>query len=295
MRWHFLSGGTLALLSLFRFVGYVRDPLLTAAEIHQVVGEPARVNRVPASRGVLKIVTWNIERGVEYEAIESTLRSLDADVLLLQEVDRFCGRSNRRDVAHDLARDLDMNWVWGGEFQEVGESVDGIPALTGQAILSRAPIDAAETIVFRSQAGWRWTLNPAQPRRGGRVALRARTAGVPTYNLHLESTGSDSLRTRQLKELLNDDGGSRGSQGIMAGDFNNSHHARSGLVDRLRSHGFDDTSGNRGQTRTSVNHPYTIDWIFTRGLGLRDFAVPQTVGSDHFPVVVVIADPTIGL
>jgi endonuclease/exonuclease/phosphatase (EEP) superfamily protein YafD len=138
--------------------------------------------------------------------------------------------------------------------------------------------------------GWRWTFNPAQPRRGGRVALRARTAGVRTYNLHLESTSKDSLRTRQLQELLNE--AAKGSHGIVAGDFNNSGRGRSALVDRLRSHGFDDTSGNRGHARTSRNHPYTIDWVFTKGLRLRDLSVPQTVGSDHFPVVAVVAAPS---
>ena len=36
-----------------------------------------------------------------------------------------------------------------------------------------------------------------QPRRGGRLALRARTAGLLVYNLHLESGGDDVQRASQ--------------------------------------------------------------------------------------------------
>ena len=51
---------------------------------------------------------------------DASIKKLDADVLLLQEVDRGCDRSGRRDVAADLAAALGMNWIFAGEFQEIG-------------------------------------------------------------------------------------------------------------------------------------------------------------------------------
>ncbi len=69
-------------------------------------------------------MTWNIQRGVEFDRILKTLQTLDADVLLLQEVDRFC----KRDA-------LGMNWLHAGAFQEIGESSGA--ALIGQAVLSK--------------------------------------------------------------------------------------------------------------------------------------------------------------
>src|SRR5882762_5093834 len=161
-----------------RLVGFVTDPLLSREEIHRVVGEPSRLAGSPQVRHDLKLITWNIERGQAYESVLEVLKTLDADVLLLQEVDRDCRRTQYRDVARDLATALGMNWVSAGEFQEIGEARDGKPAVTGQAILSRFPIEHAEVLRFSAQDRWRWSINPVQPRRGGRMALKARTAGL---------------------------------------------------------------------------------------------------------------------
>ena len=46
----------------------------------------------------VRVVQWNIERGLEFEAILETLKQLQADVLLIQEVDNGCDRSEGRDV-----------------------------------------------------------------------------------------------------------------------------------------------------------------------------------------------------
>ncbi|HVQ12992.1 MAG TPA: hypothetical protein VMS40_05350, partial [Vicinamibacterales bacterium] len=112
----------LALFGFTRLFGYATDELLSDREIHQVRGEPARFSRIPGDPERLKVITWNIERGQEYSSILAVLRDLDADILLLQEVDRFCRRSGNRDVARDLADALEMNWISGGEFQEIGEA-----------------------------------------------------------------------------------------------------------------------------------------------------------------------------
>jgi hypothetical protein len=46
----------------------------------------------------LRVVQWNIERGYELAAVTRTLAALDADVLVLQEIDVGCDRSDNRDV-----------------------------------------------------------------------------------------------------------------------------------------------------------------------------------------------------
>src|SRR5689334_21035329 len=130
---------TAALLSLFRLIGYFNEPRLADEAIHAIVGEPAAMP--PSHKGAaLTMVSWNIERGVQFQSIADTLRSIGPDVILLQEVDRYCRRSGNHDVARELARVLGMNWISAGEFQEVGEASGSPAALTGQAILSREPI-----------------------------------------------------------------------------------------------------------------------------------------------------------
>jgi endonuclease/exonuclease/phosphatase family metal-dependent hydrolase len=186
------------MLAIFRLTGYFGGPLLDSERIHAVDGEPARVDNSGTGRQ-LTVVTWNIAHGSAFDAVVATLRDQHADVILLQEVDRFCRRSGYRDVARDLAHALDMNWVSAGEFQEIGEGRGDMPAITGQAILSRYPIDGTDVIAFTRQSGLRWRMNPVQPRRGGRIALRARTGGIDVYNVHLESSGADAVRDAQLR------------------------------------------------------------------------------------------------
>src|SRR4030095_8969004 len=189
---------TSALLSLGRLTGFLTDPALRDNDIHKIVGRPVAVVAPAVLPGRLAVGSWTIERGVRFAGVVDTLRTLDADVLLLQEVDRYCDRSDGRDVAADLAAALGMNWLFAGEFQEIGEGTKGRAALHGQAILSRYPITDAGVLVFADQARLRWRLNPVQPRRGGRMALKARTGGMLVYSAHLESGGNDKLRRKQL-------------------------------------------------------------------------------------------------
>jgi endonuclease/exonuclease/phosphatase family metal-dependent hydrolase len=149
----------------------------------------------------LRVALWNIERGLQFELIrlafsdpdafrraaaqtratdssdaatvESQLRVLrEADVIILNEVDLGMKRTDYRDVAGELARDLGMNYVFGVEFVEVDRLVDlGLdpvqledpiqaqqmqeelradPArylgLHGSAILSRYPIERSRIV-----------------------------------------------------------------------------------------------------------------------------------------------------
>lgn len=272
------------MLAILRLAGYFSGPLLSDEAIHAIVGEPARMG-APASRGRITVVTWNIERGSRYDRIFSTLRTHAADVILLQEVDRFCRRSGNRDIARDLAHALDMNWVSAGEFQEIGEASGGVAATTGQAVLSRYPIESAATVLFSRQSTLRWRINPVQPRRGGRIALHARTAGVDVYNVHLESSGSDAVRDAQIEDVLDRDARSPGRVAVIGGDFNNTESAVASLLASVGAHGFTDAL-DTGSRQTSVRHRHPIDWLFTRGTYLSDGHVVRVEGvSDHFPLI----------
>lgn len=282
-----------ALFGFLRLAGYLTDPLLSDREIHQTVGEPTRIGWIADPRPEIKVVTWNIQRGAEFDRILSTLQTLDADVLLLQEVDMFCRRTGGRDVAGELADALGMNWLCAGEFQEIGESLGRQPALTGQAILSRYPLEDAVVLSFTAQAMRRWRLTPLEPRRGGRIALRVRTAGVLVYNAHLESWGSEKLRRKQLDQILADQAGTAadGAAVIIGGDLNNLPVIRSSMFGRLAARSFADALGGADAVRrTSVRHRHPIDWIFTKNLEPSGGGVADGDGaSDHYPVFVALA------
>jgi endonuclease/exonuclease/phosphatase family metal-dependent hydrolase len=279
----------LMIFDLLRLTGYVTEPLLDRENIHAVVGEPSRIDRGPAPDRPLTVVTWNIAQGTRYERVREALTLLDADIYLLQEVDMNVRRSNYRQVAQDLAHDLGMNWVFAGEFQEIGQSRRNVPALTGQAVLSRYPIHSARAMPFENQARLRWRLDPFQPRRGGRMALRAESGGVLVYNAHIESAKNDSFRHKQVHEMLFDglvrDRANRPV--VFAGDFNTEMMPdESPVVRCLVDEGFVDALGTMTALRqTSVHHDQPLDWIFIRNMTAtrgRVIAVPKA--SDHFPL-----------
>ena len=277
-----------ALTSIFRLAGYVTEPRLSDAEIHAIAGEPVRLTSMSISRP-LRIVTWNIERGVRLQKIVTTLKALEPDIVLLQEVDRYCKRSGNLDVARELGRLLEMNWVSAGEFQEIGEAKGTVAAMTGQAILSRDAITDASVIVFADQSSMRWRLNPLQPRRGGRIALRARTAGLLVYSLHLESVGGDHQRSRQLKDVLSDQSWQRADDVVIAGDFNNAVGFRSSMFAGFGSAGFVDALGNAPR-RTAVNLRHPIDWLFAKGARHASGRVERVEhASDHYPLIATIS------
>jgi len=99
-------------------------------------------------------------------------------------------------------------------------------------------------------------LNPLQPRRGGRIALRARTAGLLVYSLHLESGGDDEQRASQLNQVLTDRSRHPAEVAVIAGDFNNDAAFQSFMLAGLAPAGFADALGNTsGEHRcSSMNH-----------------------------------------
>jgi endonuclease/exonuclease/phosphatase family metal-dependent hydrolase len=282
------------IFDLFRLTGYATEPLLDAQVIHAIVGESSRVDQAPIPDRPLTVVTWNIAQGVRYEAIRETLALIDADIYLLQEVDMGVKRSGYRQVARDLAHDLNMNWVFAGEFQEIGQSRGGVPALTGQAVLSRFPIRDAFALPFENQARLRWRLDPFQPRRGGRMALRAESGGVLVYNAHIESAKNDRFRHKQVDEMLFDhlEPERTNAPVVLAGDFNTEMLPdQSPVVRCLIDEGFVDALGSMETLRrTSVRHDQPLDWIFIRNLASRRgrvIEVPRV--SDHFPLEALIS------
>jgi hypothetical protein len=156
---------------------------------------------------VLRVGLWNIERGLNFDLIRSALSDTNeferyekdgirssrqdliesqlatlqnADVLVLNEVDLGMKRTDYRDVAHELARALHMNYAYGVEFVEadpvfdlVTEKVhlpdaqadqhlqedlsvdrDRYHGLHGTAILSRYPIQ--NTRILRLPVCYDW-------------------------------------------------------------------------------------------------------------------------------------------
>jgi endonuclease/exonuclease/phosphatase family metal-dependent hydrolase len=162
----------------------------------------------------IRVVDWNIDRGLRLQEIIEFLDAQRADVLILQEVDLNARRTGYRNVAEEISRQLRMNYVFGCELQELAQGRRDSPAFHGQATLSRWSLHSPRLIRFRHQSNFwkpKWFLprtEPFQQRLGGRIALvtEVKLCGlrVVTYNVHLESRGDKQLKLSQLSETLDD-------------------------------------------------------------------------------------------
>src|ERR1700740_1208042 len=184
-----------------------------------------------APPSAVRIVDWNINRGLRLSQIIDFLAGTKADLVLLQESDLNAKRTHHLNIAREISQKLQMNYVFGREFQELTQGSRASPAYHGQATLSRWPLSNSRVIRFQRQSNFwrpRWFLpeiGPFQERIGGRLALvsDANIAGktIVFYNLHLESKGDDVLRGSQLDETLDDARRYDANTPIViAGDFN---------------------------------------------------------------------------
>ena len=246
----------------------------------------------------IQVVTWNIARGCRLDEVAEFLVSANADLVLLQEVDKHARRTGRRNIAEYLAQKLRMNYAFGIEFQELAQGFRDAPAHHGQATLSRWPLCDCRVLRFcRQSTYWRprrWipSLPPFQRRLGGRMALLSHaTIGRTTlavYNLHLESRGGDDLRRSQLADVLNETlRYSLDVPVIVAGDFNFdvTKPGNACVNERGFQNAFSDLRLRTARS-CSFARSNVIDWILTRG----PFAPvsPRIWGSvsasDHYPL-----------
>jgi endonuclease/exonuclease/phosphatase family metal-dependent hydrolase len=249
----------------------------------------------------IRVVDWNIDRGLQLSGVIDFLAAAKADLLLLQEVDFNARRTNRRNVAKEISQKLRMNYVFGREFQELTQGTKTSPAYHGQATLSRWPLSNARLIRFREQSGFwrpRWYLPRAsvfQERLGGRIALVTEVSvggrRLVTYNLHLESRGDDELRRAQLNEVLIDADCYQKVPVIVAGDLN--FDVSRGDVAINQAKFFNPFAGERLPTttpRSTSPGGRSIDWILTRGpLRASQPTVHRSVrASDHYPLSIIV-------
>jgi endonuclease/exonuclease/phosphatase family metal-dependent hydrolase len=257
-----------------------------------------KFSSVTDSTKSLKLLNWNIERGLQRAGVGAAIEREKPDICILQEVDLNARRTGHRNVAEELARRFQLNYVFGVEFQELGQGSLEAPAYHGQAVLSALPLRSSYILRFVNQSNFwqpRWYLpnwGAFQRRLGGRMALvveiEAGEATLVVYNVHLESREHESLRLSQLEEILADV--KRHWPGvplILAGDLNTNSHD-SAVVRRIGQAGFRNALGK--ETEATTLRGASLDWIFVRGpIRFENGKVHhEIVASDHYPISVSI-------
>ena len=251
----------------------------------------------PSPVPAMRVVNWNIERGLRLPEIIGFLGSQNADLLILQEVDLNARRTRRLNIAEEIARRLGMNYVFGREFEELTQGSRSLPAYHGQATLSRWRLANPSVIRFRRQSNfWRphWFLprtEPFQERLGGRIALVTEIEGagrrLAVYNLHLESRGNQDIRLAQMEEALQDVRKQPPqSPALIAGDLNFDASSAS----PTQYFGFRSALGipspHTTPPRGLFQRQRTIDWAFVSGPveAILGHVHTDIHASDHYPI-----------
>ncbi len=164
----------------------------------------------------LTVVTFNIhggrgDAGPDLPRIASEIAATGAEVVLLQEVDRFRTRTGDVDQPAALAGLLGMEQVYRGNSVLAGPSPGDPDQERGNAILTSLPVE-----------GWRHLLLPNLPRREQRgllqVRLRVADQTISVYNTHLDHT-TPTLRQAQMR-LARDVVATDPAPVLFGGDFN---------------------------------------------------------------------------
>ena len=251
-------------------------------------------------RSSIRVVDWNIDRGLQLPSIIEFLGDANADISILQEVDINARRTNRLNIAQEIARKLRLNYVFGREFVELTQGSSTSPAYHGQATLSRWKITNSRLIRFQQQSDFwkpRWyvpKLEPFQERLGGRIALVSEInisgSSVFAYNLHLESRGDDELRLAQLDEVLRDARAHVPERlTVVAGDLN-LNAAKPSPAEAIVRHGFVDAVPTGRFATTPARHLLEsgrhIDWAFVGGPAqISQGRIHNSIkASDHYPI-----------
>jgi len=267
------------------FTGVVRgaqDPFRNWGniEIHVEKGKVVKIEKDP----VLCVASYNIRHGrgidgtVDLERTTVALRSLEADLIALQEVDRNCTRSGKVDMAAELGKALGMHHAFGSFLDFQGGEY-------GMAVLSRFPILAQKRHVLPAGAEPRCALE-----------IQVATPGCPKLSfigIHNDWT-DEAVRRRQVTTLLTVLGEPDHAT-ILAGDFNGERTDPSllGLANaKWTIHKKKLPSiwgpGGPGAKTFPADKPTTeIDFIVTRGLPASHVfhkSINERKASDHLPI-----------
>ncbi|MEV7233155.1 endonuclease/exonuclease/phosphatase family protein [Streptomyces sp. NPDC051020] len=237
----------------------------------------------------LRVATYNIHVGSGMDNVfdldrqAAELRSLDADVIGLQEVDVHWGtRSEWRDAAGEPAKRLDMQVSFAPIYSLDPETPGASRREFGVAVLSKYRIVSAENHEI-TRLSTQVPHPVPEPAPGfGEVVVRVKGMPVHVYVTHLDYRGDPSVRIAQVadtRRIMAEDEGRK----VLLGDFN----AEPGAPE-LAPLWEDLTDADlNAPTFPALNPVKRIDFVAVSkdDVRVRDAAVAETLASDHRPVV----------
>lgn len=235
-------------------------------------------NREETEDTTIRVLTFNIHHGawpddptVTLETVRDAILATDADIIGLNEVDKFRSRSDDVDQAAWLANELDFYYVFGENVVFAGDGT------YGNAILSRYPINSSTNTLLSS---------PSVEQRGLLVAdISVHGVDMRFAVTHLDASVSGTIRETQATEIVTALGGDP-TYTILVGDMNAEPGTTeittlsNALLDTWAEEGVGDgfTFPGNGPTKR-IDYVFVSEDIFILTVEVID----DTVSDDHFP------------
>lgn len=243
----------------------------------------------------VRILQWNVLFRESAARILDVLRTVDADVLCLQELTSVSGHNEGIDVPSFLAESLGFN-----QFYQIAQEWDapGDRHTLGNGIFSRYPLTRTDFSFVRPSQG----INPHDPSQEGRVYAESDVAlpdgtTLTVGTTHLSYIPRGVMTTEKKREIdaLLDIARSKESRYVLTGDLNEppESYTVQELARTLRHCGppFETltwpTRPFRSQDHVEHGLGWRIDYAFaTPDLAVVDARVVDTDVSDHLPILV---------
>ena len=256
-------------------LGPIRLPAalaLATAALLQACSSPRLARPTPVT-----ILSYNVKHGVgmdgvlDLERAAAVIRAQDPDVVVLQEIDVGCGRSDGVDQARRLAE------LCGEDMRaEFGPFMDFDGGQYGMAILSRLPITAVHN---------RRLPDGAEPRTALEVRVQCGAVG-PTLivtGVHLYRTEAERLHQAELLLDLYED---EELPVLLVGDFNSQRG--DAVMTRLEEEFTNPAKQGPAGTFPAPLPVREIDFVLLRPAARFEITahrvVDEPMASDHRPV-----------
>ncbi|MBM3841308.1 MAG: endonuclease [Verrucomicrobia bacterium] len=230
----------------------------------------------------VRVLTYNIHHAegtdgrFDYERLARIIRSVDPDLVALQEVDQKTRRAGGVDQPAELGRLTGLQVAFGKTYDYSGGGY-------GNAILSRWPLLEIRNDPLPGSAGH-------EPRAVLSVRVKADSAREPFWfaATHLDHTRDESERLAQaarLNELFVDD-----RPILLAGDLNAVPESKT--MRRLFEHWSDAAASSPAPTVPAGTPRSRIDYVLFRPASrwrvMETRVLDEPIASDHRPVLAVL-------
>lgn len=242
-------------------------------------GQPAAV----------RVMTYNIHAGKDtrlednLERVAAVIDSADADIVLLQEVDR---RTTRAKGADHFAILRSLTRMYG----VFGKSLDFQGGEYGIAILSKWPLDSVSALPLNVDAPQEAT-RAYEPRSALHVRVITSAGPLDVINTHLDHGAPGTYRRQELIAALAHmkQNVAPGASVVFGGDLNARPTTNDILaVSFVMTDAFGACGAGAGETFPAHAPDRRIDYIFLQRARCMSARVLETQVSDHRPMLAII-------